>query len=96
MGCLLLGIALFLPRFALFLILLFTNWIGRAFDGWLVPVLGFFFLPYSTVWYTMVMTRWHGEWGFWQIIFMAIAVLMDFSSNGWFIGKRHQRNRDQN
>jgi hypothetical protein len=46
MGC----FALSFPRFALFLVwLLGGNYLERAYDGLLLPVLGFFFLPLTTL-----------------------------------------------
>jgi hypothetical protein len=46
MGCL----ALSFPRFALFLVwLLGGSYVERAFGGWLMPLLGFFFLPLTTL-----------------------------------------------
>ncbi len=45
-GCL----ALIFPRFALFLMWLFGGgYVGRAYEHWLWPVLGFFFLPMTTL-----------------------------------------------
>ena len=45
-GCL----ALAFPRFALFLVwLLGGNYLDRAYDSWLLPLLGFFFLPLTTL-----------------------------------------------
>jgi hypothetical protein len=45
-GCL----ALAFPRFALFLVwFLGGDWLGRAYDHWLYPLLGFFFLPLTTL-----------------------------------------------
>jgi hypothetical protein len=46
MGCL----ALSFPRFALFLVwLLGGSYLERAYGGWLLPLLGFFFLPLTTL-----------------------------------------------
>jgi hypothetical protein len=46
MGCL----ALSFPRFALFLVwLLGGSYVERAYGGWLLPLLGFFFLPLTTL-----------------------------------------------
>ena len=46
MGCL----ALSFPRFALFLVwFLGGNYIYRAYDSFLLPLLGFFFLPLTTL-----------------------------------------------
>jgi hypothetical protein len=45
-GCL----ALVFPRLALFLVwLLGGNYISRAYDSWLIPLLGFCFLPLTTL-----------------------------------------------
>jgi|SRR5688572_8064660 len=45
-GCL----ALVFPRLALFLVwLLGGNYLARAYDSWLIPLLGFFFLPLTTL-----------------------------------------------
>src|ERR1044072_6470922 len=41
MGCLVALFALISPRLALFAIWIFSNWLDRAFDDWIVPVLGF-------------------------------------------------------
>ncbi len=49
MPCFVALFALVSPRLALFFILLFSDWVGRAFDGWIVPVLGFFLLPWTTL-----------------------------------------------
>lgn len=45
MGCFVVLFALISPRLALFFILIFSDWIGQAIDGWVVPMLGFFFCP---------------------------------------------------
>jgi hypothetical protein len=50
MPCLLGCLALSFPRFALFLVwLLGGNYIYRAYDSLLLPLLGFFFLPLTTL-----------------------------------------------
>jgi len=54
MGCFVALFALISPRLALFFILVFSDWIGRAIDGWVVPVLGFFFLPWTTLAYVVM------------------------------------------
>ncbi len=50
MPCLVGCIAVAFPRLALFLVWLFGGgYLSRAFDGWLLPLLGFFFLPLTTL-----------------------------------------------
>ena len=36
------------------MILIFSDWLDRAFDGWIVPVLGWFLLPWTTLAYTVM------------------------------------------
>jgi hypothetical protein len=44
----------FAPRVALILMWLFTSWVNRAFDTFIVPLLGLIFLPLTTVVYVLV------------------------------------------
>lgn len=80
MGCFVVLFALISPRLALFFILIFSDWIGQALDGWIVPVLGFFFLPWTLLAY-VVMWQVHplGVNGFdWFIV--AFAFVVDIAS----------------
>src|SRR5829696_2498337 len=54
MPCLLALLALISPRLALFFVFLFSDMLDRAFDGWLLPLLGFFLLPWTTLAYTVM------------------------------------------
>ena len=54
MPCLLALLALISPRLALFAMWLFSNMLDRAYEGWLLPVLGFFFLPWTTLAYAVM------------------------------------------
>ena len=51
MGCLVLLFAFISPRLALFATWLFTSLLDRPFDSWLVPIAGFFLLPWTTLAY---------------------------------------------
>jgi hypothetical protein len=55
-GCIVVLLALISPRLALFCVWLFSNLLGRAYDSTLVPLLGFFLLPWTTLAYA-------GMWG---------------------------------
>jgi hypothetical protein len=87
-GCLLLLIGLFSPRLAIFLLALFTNDLSRAFDSWLIPLLGFFLLPWTTLVYTLLWTTTQHvngvEWAF-----VALALLLDLGVLGG--GGRYRR-----
>jgi hypothetical protein len=51
MGCLLVLFAFISPRLALFVMFLFTDLLSHAFDSWVIPFLGFFLLPWTTLAY---------------------------------------------
>ena len=53
MGCLFALIALLSPRFALFLLWAFTNYVDRAFSSWVWPLLGLVFAPWTTLFYVL-------------------------------------------
>ena len=76
MGCFVVLFALISPRLALFFILLFSDWIARAFDGgWILPVLGFFLLPWTTLAYVVMWEIGDGVEGFaWFIVILAFVV----------------------
>lgn len=46
----------FVPRFVLGLLWFFTDRMYEAFGNWQAPLLGFLFLPYATLVYTILVT----------------------------------------
>ncbi len=89
MGCFLALLALISPRLVLVVLWLFGDVLTRAFDSWLVPVLGFFLLPWTTVAYVAFWDWGPGrhvtgiEW-----FFVVLAFLTDL---GAFEGGRRSR-----
>lgn len=53
MGCLFLTILLISPRLGVVALWLFTDWVDRAFSGWILPILGIIFLPWTTGLYVL-------------------------------------------
>ena len=51
MGCFLVLFALISPRLAIILVWLFSNILDRAYESWIVPFIGFFLLPWTTLAY---------------------------------------------
>jgi hypothetical protein len=91
-GCLVSLVALISPRLALFLLWIFSDVLGRAFDSWIVPFLGFFLLPWTTLAYA-AFWDWgtgHQVTGF-EWFFVVLAFLFDISS--WAGGQRAQAAR---
>jgi hypothetical protein len=79
MGCFVLLFALISPRLALVATWLFSGVLERAYDGWLVPVLGFFLLPWTTLaWAWMYKSGNTVEGIEWFLV--GFAVLLDLSS----------------
>jgi hypothetical protein len=79
MPCLIALLALISPRLALFFIFLFSNMLDRAFDGWLLPLLGFFVLPWTTLAYAGMWSSSNDVTGLeWFIV--VLAFLFDLGS----------------
>ncbi len=51
MGCFVFLFALISPRLAIFFLWLFSDLLDRAYDDWILPLLGFFLLPWTTLAY---------------------------------------------
>ena len=90
MPCLVALFALISPRLALFVIWVFTNLLSRAFESWVVPLLGFFLLPWTTLAYAAMYDSSNRVYGFeWFIV--GLAFLVDLGS--YFGGGRARSNR---
>lgn len=74
-------IGLIAPRFTIFILWLASPWFTGVFETRLWPILGFLFLPFTLLWYSVVINWFGGQWGWVQILMMIIAVLADLSSS---------------
>ena len=81
MCCLLVLLAFVGPRLALFLLWIFTNYLSRAFDGFLLPLLGFLFLPWTTIAFAIAQNELGGLSGI-GLILVALGVLGDLGVLG--------------
>ena len=77
MGCLLALLAGFAPRVALALVWIFTNWVDRAFNGFLIPLLGLIVFPYATLFYVLAYSPVSGGVGGWGWIFVVLGFVFD-------------------
>lgn len=77
MGCILAVIALAVPRILMCFILLLTHWFGSAFETRVWPILGFVFMPYTTLAYMAAMlNNNHALSGWWLALFI-VAIVVD-------------------
>jgi hypothetical protein len=63
MCCVLALLAFVGPRIVLFLLFLFTNYLQRAFDAFLLPFIGFLFLPWTTIAWAIAQNEFGGTNG---------------------------------
>jgi hypothetical protein len=77
MGCL----ALFFPRLAIILLWLFSGYLGRAYETVLWPLLGFFFLPLTTLAYAWAVNT-NGTVNGIYLVVVVLAVLIDLGLLG--------------
>jgi hypothetical protein len=91
MPCLIPIIAIFFPRLVMIGILIFTNWFSAAFATVFWPILGFLFMPYTTLAYMAAMLRNHhsvdGGW----LVLVVVAVFVDLGGQGGCVRRRPSR-----
>ena len=87
MGCFVLLFALIGPRVAILATWVLTDVLGRAYDGWLVPTLGFVLLPWTTLAYAWMYDSGREVSGL-EWFLVVLAFLADLSS---YAGSRRAR-----
>jgi hypothetical protein len=90
LGCLLTLFGLITPRLVMVVLWLFTNYLSRAFETFIWPLFGFFFLPTTTIAYAIAQNSFQGLRGVGLLIFV-LGVLLDFGLIGG--GARGRRAR---
>jgi hypothetical protein len=88
-GCL----ALAAPRFAIVLVVLFSDYIGRAYESVVWPLIGFFFLPLTTLAYAWAINSNESVEGI-HLVVVVLAVLIDLGLLGGPASRR-RRKREQ-
>ena len=88
MCCVLILLAFFTPRIVLFVLWLFTNYLSRAYDAFLLPFLGFVFLPATTLGYAIAQNELGGMNGL-GLIVVLIGLAVDVGLLGG--GARQRR-----
>jgi hypothetical protein len=82
MPCIVVLLALIGPRVALIGMAIFSDVLKRAFDGVLLPLIGFFILPWTTLTYAFVWNTGTHEVRGVEWFFVVLAFLADLASYG--------------
>ena len=81
MTCLMALMAMAFPRVAIILVVIFSDYIGTAYQTTVWPLLGFFFMPVTTLAYAWAMHS-SGSVAGGQLVVVVIAVLIDIGIIG--------------
>jgi hypothetical protein len=90
--CLVILVALISPRLALFFIFLFSDLLSDAFDSWVLPLIGFFVLPWTTLAYAGMWSTGTDEVTGFEWFVVGLAFVIDIG--GWVGGRASQSGRD--
>jgi len=91
MACLLVVLVLAFPRIVLALLFFLSNYLQRAYPHeLLIPLLGFIFLPLTTLVYAWEVNNGMALQGV-NLVILIVAVVID--AGGWSGGEWHRRRR---
>lgn len=82
MSCLLGCLALCAPRVTIVLLVIFSDFLGNAYETNLVPFLGFFFLPVTTIAYAWALHAGQGSVHGLPLAMVVLAALLDLGILG--------------
>ena len=81
MGCLLVLAVLALPRTVMVILWLFSSYLSQAYGTWIWPLLGFFFLPTTTLAFAVAENRFDGLRGI-GLVLVVLGALVDLGALG--------------
>jgi hypothetical protein len=84
--CLVVVLALLTPRFVMVLLWLFSDYLSHAYGTWVWPLLGFFFLPTTTIAFAIAQNEFGGFRG-WGAVVTVLGVLFDLGVLGGARGR---------
>ena len=93
MPCLFALLAYFAPRFAIVLLVVFSDYLGTAYQSVLVPFLGFLFFPLTTLGYAWAKHS-HGSVEGLALAVVLLALLMDLGIIGRTARKRRKKDAE--
>jgi len=94
MPCLVGCLALAAPRFAILLVVVFSDYLGRAYETTLVPLLGFLFMPLTTLAYAWAINSRGSVEGV-HLAAVILAVLIDLGLVGGSASGRYRSRRSE-
>ena len=89
MPCLLVLLILAFPRIVLAVMFFTSNYLQRAYHDLIIPILGFLFLPLTTLVYAWLVNSHYPMEGI-NLIYLLVAVIIDLGGLG---GESHRRRR---
>lgn len=87
MPCLILLVVFAFPRIVLALLFFFSNYLARAYHGIIIPILGFIFLPLTTLCYAWMVNSGLPLAGV-NVLILIVAVLIDMGGHGGAYSRR--------
>ncbi len=90
MPCLVGLLALVFPRLAIILVVIFSDYIGHACQTWIWPLLGFIFMPLTTLAYAWAINA-HGAVEGIHLVVVVVAALIDLGIIGGGASNRRVR-----
>jgi len=91
MPCLLLLLVVAFPRVVLVAMFFLSTYLDRAYHGLLLPLLGFIFLPLTTIVYAWLVNSHRAPMDGMNALILIIAVIVDLGGLGG--GEWHRRSR---
>lgn len=88
MGCVVVVLALMLPRVVMVIAWLLTDWFAEAYNTRFWPILGFLCMPYTTLAYMAAMLKNNHQLGGFWLVLLVVAVIFDLGH--WSSASRHR------
>ena len=89
MACCLIAACLMVPRVVLAVMYFATEYF-RVYETWYWPLLGFFFMPFTTLAYMAAMLNNNNVVSGWWLVLIIAAAMVDLSSNRSAASKRNK------
>ncbi|MEA2347502.1 MAG: hypothetical protein QOG62_1289 [Thermoleophilaceae bacterium] len=80
MPCFVAVLALLSPRVAIFVMFLFTDVLSKSMGSWLMPLIGFFILPWTTLAWAFMWWIGDGQVNGFAIFVVILAFVVDIGS----------------